>query len=773
MAALALEPNNATVLLVEDDYNIRLLVATALRRAGYEVTTSINGLDALDRIDEAIPDLIISDIMMPEMNGHELLTALRGDPVTRGIPVIFLTAKGETDDIIAGFNLGADDYLPKPFRIPELQARVRAKIDRPPVPLDQIVRDRHTNLLSAKAFAAELEREVMRTRRGGGSGCIAYVEFVEFERIRDRLGSRAEQALERQIGELLQQDSRNLDSVGRDVDGRFALLLPETGAEGAEVRLRRLHRLVVGQTFQAGTERISLTPIAGFSVYDQTMTADDAREKALVALDQAGIHLDLEPVRWVPALGATRASTSGPSERVRGTRRRWIAEKLRLPLQIIAVHVLGIVVPFLIYTTLDSVGFNIVPATYLLVVGALLMTAYMIWVEGFLSLKVVHPPETDEPPPAITAIIAAYLPNEASTVLETVNAFLAMDYPGEYQIILAYNTPRNLPIESQLRKLARKNPRFVPLRVENSTSKAQNVNAALAEATGSIVGVFDADHQPAPDSFTRAWRWIASGYDIVQGHCQVRNGGETAVSRTIAVEFELIYGVSHPGRARFHDFGIFGGSNGYWRTELLRRTRMHGFMLTEDIDSSMRVVSAGYKICSDPGLISRELAPITVKALWNQRMRWAQGWFQVSKKHFMLAMKSGKLSLRQKGGLFYLLLWREAYPWISLQMWPIIAFYAWKFGGVSRIDWMIPIFVLTTIFTLSVGPSQVVFAYLCAAPEIRKHKSWFVLYLFWAPFYSEFRNLIGRVAQIKEVMGERAWKVTPRSTIDRPPSDDE
>ena len=77
---------------------------------------------------------------------------------------------------------------------------------------------------------------------------------------------------------------------------------------------------------------------------------------------------------------------------------------------------------------------------------------------------------------------------------------------------------------------------------------------------------------------------------------------------------------------------------------------MHGFMLTEDIDSSIRAVNAGYRVMSDPELISEELAPVKFTAFWNQRMRWAQGWFQVSRKHLIPAMKSKSLTRRQKAG---------------------------------------------------------------------------------------------------------------------------
>ena len=764
MVAVAIEPLRSSVLVVEDNEGIQQAVADALRTAGYQVHTAANGREALAVIDHTIPDVIVSDIIMPELNGIELLTALRADAVLRSIPVIFLSSKSETEDIVEGLDLGADDYVPKPFRTSELEARVRAKIARPPVPLDQLPRDRQTNLYSSSAFLAELDREILRTRRGGGRGTLALVDFPEFERINSRFGARFEDALEKQMSALLTTDSRALDIVGVDLDGRFSLLLPETGPEGAEIRLRRLHRLIVTHTFQVGDERFNLTPISGYATYDVTSTTDDVCRQALIALDMAEVRLDLEPIRWEPAMGNSRSASENGFRRRR--RPPWftrLQNAARLPFQIVLVHVAGMVLPFLGYVGLYKAGLNIAPAMYIVVVLSLLFTAILIWIEGFAALRPDHLPETDGPAAPVTAIIAAYLPNEAATIVETVESFLQLEYEGSLQVILAYNSPRDLPVEDTIRKIAMRDARFVPLRGENSTSKAQNVNAGLAEAKGEIIGIFDADHHPAPDAFTRAWRWIANGYDLVQGHCQIRNGGDSRLSRTIAVEFEAIYAVAHPGRARVHHFGLFGGSNGYWKADVLRRTRMHGFMLTEDIDSSIRVVIDGHKIKSDPGLISRELAPVNLTMLWNQRLRWAQGWFQVSRRHFLPAMRSKHIGWRPKFGLFHLLVWREIYPWLSLQMWPVIGFYIWQAGSPRALDWTIPIFVLTTIFTLSVGPGQVLFSYLLAAPDVRRHRSWFWLFLFWAPFYSELKSCIGRVAQVKELMGERAWKVTPRA----------
>jgi len=186
-------------------------------------------------------------------------------------------------------------------------------------------------------------------------------------------------------------------------------------------------------------------------------------------------------------------------------------------------------------------------------------------------------------------------------------------------------------------------------------------------------------------------------------------------------------------------------------------------MLTEDIDSSIRAVLDGATVMVDPGLISREFAPVSVSALWNQRLRWAQGWFQVSLRYGRAGLRSQRLSIRQRLGFFHLLVWREVYPWLSMQMFPIVAFWVWR-DGFSSVNWFIPLFILTTLFTQSAGPGQVAFAYARAAPELRWRTMWFVRYLGVSFFlYVPFKNLVGVVGQMKELMGEKQWKVTPRS----------
>jgi cellulose synthase/poly-beta-1,6-N-acetylglucosamine synthase-like glycosyltransferase/DNA-binding response OmpR family regulator len=756
-AATELSPTPiGQVLVVEDDDLTRRMIALTLERAGYDVTAVPDGLQALQSLREATPDLVLSDVNMPGLDGLGLLKELRADPALRNVPVVMLTAYGSTDDIVGAMNLGADDYLVKPFKAAELLARVQAKVLRPSVAREDLPRDNRTGLLNEAAFTRALARETERATLTGRPLCLAVVTIEELPRLRERFGQRFEAALARQLAARAGEHAGQLDAVGRDRDGRFLVLLPETTVDEARRRLTRLAERAVNRVFEVGSERIRLTPSTGFAEHQPDLSPKDLLDRALTALPYASSHLDLQPVLYDRA----RHGAATPARPTNRWQQFW--DRNRLYWQSLLVLILAVAVPTLIYWVLDRAGLDITPYMYVAVVIALVLTATLIWVEGIAALNPTQPPaDPASPHPPASAIIAAYLPNEAATVVETIEAFLRVDYPAPLQVILAYNTPRDLPIEATLREIAARDKRFLPLKVEGSTSKAQNVNAALAETTGEFTGVFDADHQPDPDSFRRAWRWLSNGYDVVQGHCVIRNGDESWVARLIAVEFESIYSVSHPGRARMHGFGIFGGSNGYWRTELLRRIRMHGFMLTEDIDSSLRAVEGGYRIASDPHLASRELAPTTLLALTNQRLRWAQGWFQVSLKHTPLALKSRHLTPRNKLGMMHLLAWREIYPVLSMQMFPIVLY--WILRG-DTLDFLVPIFVLTTLFTMSVGPGQTLFAWLRADPQIRQRGGWFLYYFVVASlFYTPFKNLLAMVAQVKEVLRERAWKVTPRS----------
>ncbi|MDG4860529.1 glycosyltransferase [Streptomyces sp. T-3] len=535
-------------------------------------------------------------------------------------------------------------------------------------------------------------------------------------------------------------------TVGENGDVR--LLLWATSVKSADIRLTALARRVAGRRLVRGGEERHLSPTIGWADACQgTVDLDTLLRRAVERATDGTHQLDLVPRRWTPA----RERRSAPAS---GALRTW--------LQAVACLVLGVALPFAALVGLYRAGLDLGTPAYLLVVVTQIIAGTLIWVEGLHAFTPHRPTQVTAHPPA-TALIAAYLPNEADTIMDTVRAFLDHAYPGRLQIVLAYNTPRPEPVEADLKALAAREPRLVLLKVPYSTSKAQNVNAALPLLEGEFTGLFDADHHPAPGAFARAWRSLAQGADVVQGHCVVRNGPSSWLARLVAVEFEAIYAVSHPGRAQLHGFGLFGGSNGFWRTEVLRGTRLRAPMLTEDIDASFRLLLDGKRVVSDPALVSRELAPTTLGSLWSQRMRWAQGWFQVCRAHLAASLRSPNLSGRQKCGALFLLGWREVHPWLSLQIYPVLAFLIWRAGGVAQLNWAIPVFVLSSLYALSVGVGQVLLAWRLGAPEIRRHRGWFIGYLLLATvFYAEFKNQIARIAQLKELTGERRWPCTPR-----------
>ena len=120
----------ARVLIVEDEPDIRDLLAFHLEREGYHVTRSRSGADALRQVRARPPDLILLDLMLPELGGLVVCRRLRQDPRTASVPIVMLTARGEEVDRILGLELGADDYIVKPFSAREVAARIRAVLRR-------------------------------------------------------------------------------------------------------------------------------------------------------------------------------------------------------------------------------------------------------------------------------------------------------------------------------------------------------------------------------------------------------------------------------------------------------------------------------------------------------------------------------------------------------------------------------------------------------------------------------------------------------------------
>ena len=164
-----MQPQNpeARLLVVDDEPNIRELLSTSLRYAGFEVTAAANGREALDAAEEFQPDLAVLDVMLPDMDGFTVTRRLRS--AGRHFPVVFLTARDGTEDKITGLTVGGDDYVTKPFSLDELVARIRAVLRRTASLDDDAAVLRVDDL--------ELDDDAHEVRRGGEVVELSPTEF--------------------------------------------------------------------------------------------------------------------------------------------------------------------------------------------------------------------------------------------------------------------------------------------------------------------------------------------------------------------------------------------------------------------------------------------------------------------------------------------------------------------------------------------------------------------------------------------------------------------
>ncbi len=122
-----------TIVVVEDDRDLARLIQLKLSREGFNIVNAYDGIEGLAEIRRVSPNLVILDIMMPKMNGFQVLKEMRADPVTKDIPVLILTALTQEEDVVKGFQYGADDYMVKPFRPSELLIRATKLVGKSPV----------------------------------------------------------------------------------------------------------------------------------------------------------------------------------------------------------------------------------------------------------------------------------------------------------------------------------------------------------------------------------------------------------------------------------------------------------------------------------------------------------------------------------------------------------------------------------------------------------------------------------------------------------------
>ncbi|KAI4717448.1 glycosyltransferase family 2 protein [Aureobasidium sp. EXF-10727] len=385
-------------------------------------------------------------------------------------------------------------------------------------------------------------------------------------------------------------------------------------------------------------------------------------------------------------------------------------------------------------------------------------------------------PTPDDLLPILDIVIVAYLPNEQDIVKDQVNyALEEIVYPRDkLRINLLYNTPKPIePLETELLEMEKQHGGLLRVtKVVGSKSKADNLNFFFTLDTGAeIIAVFDCDHFPHPYNA----RWAAERFiadptvDIVQGRCIVYNSKETFFTRMIALEFDKIYAVSHPGRSRLFSFGLFCGSNGYWKAELLRGHQMHGHMLCEDIDSALRAYGEGKRAVHDMNVKSYEMAPTFWMAFWKQRMRWTQGWTQASIRHAHMIWDNppnGTRCLSERYGLLSLIIVREmSYYLVTQHTCLLFSFLitGWPHnsGELARLiffryalsEWFLFLTVGSLIVTLWI--TEIVRSEFTSFYDMILFSAIYVPYLI-------LQGTMGIYGHFREIIGYSSWNPTSR-----------
>lgn len=220
------------VLVVDDEPDKRMLLKIALDMAGYQVRTANDGEAGLAAVESYQPDLIITDVMMPKMDGYELARRVRANPMTRFIPIIIQTAarKNEQDER-RGAEVGALGYITDPTDIDLLLARARTLLDFKGY-LDTCEEaaftDHLTGLANRRRFERQLDREVGRTLRYERPFCLLFLDIDNFKNVNDTYGHEAGDEAIRQISKALQAGTRGIDLASRIGGEEFAVILTET-----------------------------------------------------------------------------------------------------------------------------------------------------------------------------------------------------------------------------------------------------------------------------------------------------------------------------------------------------------------------------------------------------------------------------------------------------------------------------------------------------------------------------------------------------------------
>ena len=257
-----------TVLVIEDHPDQRELLEILLQRDGYRVITAGNGVEALEKLEKEPAQIILSDIMMPKMDGFELIRRVRSNPDLKNIYLIFITARILERDRVQGLDLGADDYIIKPFSSSELLARVRvgARVVQYQQHLEyQALRDSLTGLLNRRAFEEKIEEEFERAKRYQHPLSILILDIDDFKMINDTYGHHWGDNVLKRLAEEVRNRTRRSDLPTRYGGEEFVIILPEANLENALQVGNKIRMEVKGVTFGTTARPFSVTVSIGIS----------------------------------------------------------------------------------------------------------------------------------------------------------------------------------------------------------------------------------------------------------------------------------------------------------------------------------------------------------------------------------------------------------------------------------------------------------------------------------------------------------------------------
>ena len=271
------------ILIVEDDDDVRDAIAALLEEQGYVVETARDGAEAVQKVEDDPPALVISDVRMPGMDGFHLVERLREQASTADVPIILLSALDEHERRVAGLDLGADDYLGKPAHPDELLARVRVHLrhaHRQQALVRRSLLDPLTGALNRRGILAVLRRERERALRTRTPLSVLMLDVDGFKALNDTHGHAAGDSALRLIARAIVDAVRVVDHVGRLGGDEFVVAVPDGDEQAAAALAARLEVLDLPALEVEGGEVLRVEVSVGAATMREGESLDALLERA-------------------------------------------------------------------------------------------------------------------------------------------------------------------------------------------------------------------------------------------------------------------------------------------------------------------------------------------------------------------------------------------------------------------------------------------------------------------------------------------------------------